>query len=315
MPRQWPPELVLGTVQLGLPYGAANSAGKPPRAAAVHLVRHALSAGISTFDTARAYGDSEEILGAALARCSARIVTKLSPLTELSSAANAEEVCAVVDRSVSQSMAALRHGRLDTVLLHRAEHLTSFGGVVWQRLVELQRDGTIGTLGVSVQSPEEAHTALDEAEVRHIQLPFNLLDWRWQEDGVIDRLHARPDVTVHLRSVFLQGLLASHDPALWPQVKNVNAHRMIEAIDELVAEFGRESAADLCLAFARGQDWADGVVIGMETEDQLRANLGLIEFRPLDAESCRRIAQRLPRAPVELLNPALWPKREQKHAA
>lgn len=315
MPRQRPPELVLGTVQLGLPYGAANRTGKPSRAAAVQLVRHALSAGISTFDTARAYGDSEEVLGAALAGTATRSVTKLSPLTELSSGATADEVCSAVDRSISQSMAALRHGRLDTVLLHRAEHLTAFGGAVWQRLVELQRDGTIGKLGVSVQSPEEVHLALDCADVRHIQLPFNLLDWRWQESGVADRLRARPDITVHLRSVFLQGLLVSHNPAIWPRIAGVNAREIIGAIDDLAAEFGRESAADLCLAYARRQDWADGIVIGMETEDQLRSNLGLFEFRPLDLESCRAIAERLPLAPVELLNPALWTKREQKHAA
>jgi aryl-alcohol dehydrogenase-like predicted oxidoreductase len=86
-------------------------------------------------------------------------------------------------------------------------------------------------------------------------------------------------------------------------------------IGALVAKFGRESAADLCLAHARAQDWADGVVIGMETEDQLHTNLGLFEFQPLSAESCRSIAQAMPRVPMELLNPALWPRREQKHAA
>jgi aryl-alcohol dehydrogenase-like predicted oxidoreductase len=166
-----------------------------------------------------------------------------------------------------------------------------------------------------VQSPEEAHIALDCADVRHIQIPFNLLDWRWQELGIVDRLRARANVTVHLRSVFLQGLLVSHNPAIWPQIPGVNAQQIIATIDDLVAEFGRESPADLCLAYARGQDWADGIVIGMETEVQLRTNLGLMEFSPLDPQSCRLIADRLPRVPEALLNPALWPKAEHKHAA
>ncbi|HEY4115177.1 MAG TPA: aldo/keto reductase [Rhizomicrobium sp.] len=315
MSDERPPELVLGTVQLGLPYGAANRSGKPSREAALRLVRQAVDAGVRSFDTARAYGDSEEILGAALAGRNVRLVTKLSPLSELAPTAKPDEVRAAVDRSTVLSMAALRHGRLDTLLLHRAEHLRAFGGGVWQRLVELHHDGTIGTLGVSVQSPEETHVALAHEQIRHIQMPFNLLDWRWHEAGVIDRLRARPDVTVHLRSIFLQGLLVSHDAAIWPPIGNVDARQIVQAIDDLASEFGRESAADFCLAYARGQDWADGVVIGMETEDQLRANLGLIEFRPLDPESCRMIAARLPRVPLPLLNPALWPQREQKHAA
>ena len=40
-------------------------------------------------------------------------------------------------------------------------------------------------LGVSVQSPQEALTALACSDVRHIQMPFNLLDWRWREAGAI----------------------------------------------------------------------------------------------------------------------------------
>ena len=47
-------------------------------------MHRAADAGITKFDTARAYGDSEERLGEALvARKSARTITKLSPLADL----------------------------------------------------------------------------------------------------------------------------------------------------------------------------------------------------------------------------------------
>ena len=67
MRSQRPAELVLGSVQLGLDYGAANRTGKPSHEAALRLVRRAAESGVKTFDTARAYGDSEERLGEALA--------------------------------------------------------------------------------------------------------------------------------------------------------------------------------------------------------------------------------------------------------
>ena len=70
-----------------------------------------------------------------------------------------------------------------------------------------------------------------------------------------------------------------------------------------------KGAADLCLAYARGQDWIDGVVVGMETEAQLDANLRLFVRPPLTAQECEAMAQRLPRVPEQLLNPALWPRR------
>jgi len=309
MPHGHPAELVLGSAQLGLPYGAANRIGRPLRTAAVGIVQQALASGVTTIDTARAYGDSENLLGEALHQRSMRTITKLSPLTELASDTSPRDVRDVVDRSISESMVALRRGRLDCVLLHRAQQLAAFDGAIWQRLLELQRDGTIGALGVSVQSVEEARKAIACDAVHHIQLPFNLLDWRWRESGVIDSMRSRSNLTVHVRSVFLQGILASSDPLVWPEVAGVDVMAMIHTVQTLARTLDRESAADLCLAFVRAQDWIDGVVVGMETEDQLRTNLRLFGAPPLSIEECEEIEHRILRVPIELLDPAQWPRR------
>jgi spore coat polysaccharide biosynthesis protein SpsF len=302
-------ELVLGSVQLGLAYGAANRTGKPSRAAAVRLVHRAADAGISKFDTARAYGDSEERLGEALrSRKTLRAITKLSPLGDLPRGASRETVRQAVDRSIADSLAALKRERLDCLLLHRAEHMTAFGGAVWERLIELLEDGTLMALGVSVQSPEEAIQALECPDVRHLQLPFNLLDWRWRESAARERIAARPNVTIHARSIFLQGLLASDDPNIWPRIDGVDAASLIAIVEAFVREFGRQSSADLCLAHARAQPWIDGVVIGMETEDQLETNLNLAIRPPLAPEECAELEARLPRVPPQLLDPAQWPR-------
>ncbi|HEX3674427.1 MAG TPA: aldo/keto reductase [Rhizomicrobium sp.] len=305
-----PAELVLGSVQLGLAYGAANRTGKPSRRAALRLVRRAAESGITKFDTARAYGDSEARLGEALeTRKAVRAITKLSPLSELGDGATREDVRAAVDASIASSMAALRRERIDCLLLHRAAHMTAFGGAIWERLTEKLEDGTVLSLGVSVQSPREALDALAHADVRHIQLAFNLLDWRWREAGVIDDILERPHVTIHARSVFLQGILAADDASVWPAIDGVNAGAVIRELSAIARDFGRESVADLCLAYARGQDWIDGVVVGMETEAQLDDNLRLFVRPPLAPEDCDEIAARVPRVPLQLLDPAQWPKR------
>jgi len=301
-------ELVLGSVQLGLAYGIANKTGKPSRGAALKLVRQAADAGVGQFDTARAYGDSEDRLGEALDGRAVRTITKLSPLTDLSARATRLEVRAAVDRSIAQSLAALRRNEIDCLLLHRAAHRTAFGGAIWERLLEHLADGSVRALGVSVQSPQEAHGALECAEVKHLQLPFNLLDWRWREAGVIGRLKTRADVTVHARSVFLQGLLAANEPAIWPRLEGVNPAVVLKLIAGLAEEFGRENAADLCLAYVRGQSFIDGVVIGLETQEQLDANLRLAAKRPLGGAECKLVEARIPRLNARLLDPAAWPK-------
>jgi aryl-alcohol dehydrogenase-like predicted oxidoreductase len=302
-----PAELVVGSVQLGLAYGAANRTGKPPREVALRLVRRAANAGVSTFDTARAYGEAEERLGAALAgRRAVRAITKLAPLGDLSPDACREAVCAAVDNSIADSCAALRRERLDCLLLHRASHMTDYSGAIWQRLQEHVADGKIAALGVSVQSPAQAHAALAEASVTHIQLPFNLLDWRWREAGVIAALEAHPTVTVHVRSVFLQGVLAANDASVWPRIAGVDAPALVAWLEESVRAFRRDSAADLALAYARGQSWVDGVVVGQETEAQLDENMRLYSRPRLPAEACALIEACAPRVPESLLDPAQW---------
>jgi len=302
-------ELVLGSVQLGLSYGAANKTGKPSRAAALRMVDRAVEAGIGQIDTARAYGDSENRLGDALrARHAVRTITKLSPLSDLAPEATRDSVRAAVDASISESLTALKKDRLDCLLLHRASHMTAFDGAIWERLVERLEDGTVLALGVSVQSPEEALIALEHSDVRHIQMPFNILDWRWREAGVIERIRAREHVTVHVRSVFLQGLLAAGEPEMWPRVRGLDAHAVVKTLQHLAKEFKRESVADLCVAYARGQDWVDGVVVGMETEEQLDANLRLFLKHPLSPADCAKIEKKVPRVPAQVLDPAQWPR-------
>ena len=299
----------MGSVQLGLAYGAANRTGKPSREAALRLVGHAIDGGISQFDTARAYGDSEDRLGEALAhRKAVRAITKLSPLSNLAPDASRDDVRAAVDASIQESLSALRRDRLDCLLLHRAEHMRAFGGAIWNRLIEHLEDGTVLSLGVSVQTPLEALTALVCPDVVHLQLPFNLLDWRWRKAGFKTCLASRSGVTIHARSTFLQGILASSDAAVWPRVEGVYPQALINIIASLAHQLGRESAADLCLAYARGQDWIDGVVVGLETEDQLDDNLRLFVKRPLTAEECAFVESRIPHLPIALLNPASWPK-------
>ena len=302
-----PAELVVGSVQLGLAYGAANRTGKPAREVALRLARRAANAGVSTFDTARAYGEAEERLGAALAgRREVRTITKLSPLGDLSPDASREAVRAAVDKSIAESCAALRRERLDCLLLHRASHMTDYGGAIWQRLREHLADGKIAALGVSVQSPKEAHAALAEPGVTHIQLPFNLLDWRWREAGVIATLEGHPNVTVHARSVFLQGVLAANDASVWPRIAGVDVPALVGWLEDTARAFGRDSAADLALAYARGQSWIDGVVVGQETEAQLDENMRLYSLPPLPAEDCAIIEANAPRVPERLLDPAQW---------
>jgi aryl-alcohol dehydrogenase-like predicted oxidoreductase len=179
---------------------------------------------------------------------------------------------------------------------------------VWKRLEHHLAKGTVSKLGVSVQSPQEALVALQHGKVGHLQLPFNVLDWRWHQADAIAAIRSRPGVKVHARSVFLQGVLAAVDPSVWPRIEEVDAPALIAWLSACACKFGRQNVADLCLAYVRGQDWVDGIVIGMETEEQLESNLALVARAALTPADCAVLEASRPRVPERLLDPAQWPR-------
>lgn len=301
-------EFVLGTVQLGLPYGVTNQIGMPSHDEAVKLIHRAIDLGVSTFDTARSYGTSEERVGDALTGdYMGHIITKLDPLEGMTDSTPISTVRRAVNSSVRLSCLALARDRIPTLTLHRAKHLTACNGTIWREVNKLRNAGKIGEIGVSVQSPEEAIQALSHPEVRQIQLPFNVLDWRWQNSEVPKKLRLRPDIRVHARGAFLQGLLLTDDLELWPVIEGLDPGFVRERLLQAVQDCNRENVLDLCLAFVQSQDWIDGIVVGAESEDQLQTNVDFFRTEPLSPEQCDMVTSILPTVPEALLNPALWP--------
>jgi spore coat polysaccharide biosynthesis protein SpsF len=309
-------ELTLGTAQLGMEYGIANHSGQPSRSLAIRMVREAIAHGVTALDTARGYGEAEEVVGEALSgawRSRLEVITKLDPLASLRHDSEVGAVRAAVDDSVQRSCAALKTAKLATLLLHRPHHHHAWGGAVWRRLLELRDEGTIRALGASVYEPREALELLQHPAIEHLQIPMNVLDWRWKASGVDRVLAARPDVVVHARSALLQGLLVS-PAACWPAAAEYDGTVCLRRLRALATEFGRESVADLCLAYVRSQPWITSVVVGCETLDQVNENLRLFCQPKLTAEQCAELESSLPRATESLLNPSQWKQVHERSA-
>ena len=306
-------QFTLGTAQLGFDYGIMNQTGKPSRHEAIKMIQRGIAHGITTLDTARGYGDAEEVVGVSLSgawRSRVEVITKLDPLTSLNNASSVAEVLESVDRSIAMSCQSLGVDRLSTVLLHGWPHHDSWGGAVWRRLSELRAEGKIGCLGVSVYEPGEAIAALEDPLIQHLQLPMNVLDWRWKAAALDCALMDRPDVIVHARSALLQGILA-HAADRWPPISNVDTARIANQVARLAKEFARKSVADLCIAFVRSQLWITSVIIGCETLSQLDENLDLFRTPMLTQDQCEQVEQSLSGAPEALLNPTKWNTHER----
>ena len=309
-------KLVVGTAQFGLDYGIANTSGQSTAEECQTILSKAIANGASWIDTAHAYGNSEISVGRALhaqglqSRCN--LVTKLSPLVDCPADASAATLSAFVDASVYASIHALQTPALPVLLLHRASHLDDWEGMAWKRLRQIKADGLIQRLGVSVQTPEELRRALQEPDVSFIQLPFNLLDWRWDSaQTLVNQAKASRQLTIHARSALLQGLLLSSSSNHWQQAHCPQPDSVLTWLSRQVCAANRASVADLALAWVRSQEWIDGVVVGMERLEQLDDNLRHFDTPLLSNTEKQAISKSRPRLDEKTLNPAFWKARSR----
>lgn len=303
-------KLVLGTAQLGLDYGITNAYGKPDQTTAEKIVKTAIVNGAKFIDTARAYGDSENVLGAILSTGwtgRSNVITKLSPLIDETLIDISNSIEYSVDSSVYQSCKALRTESIDALLLHRASQMTIFGGKIWSRLLFHRQQGLIRSLGVSVQSPEELENILSIQEVEVIQLPYNVLDWRW--DSIISKVieeKKKRNLTIHIRSTLLQGLLTSQNQDKWRKAHVENAESIIDWLKINQKLIGAKSIAEFCLRFVNSLNWVDGIVVGVETIEQLLENINFICLPEICSSQLEVILKSRPILEQKTLNPASW---------
>jgi len=300
--------ITLGTAQLGMNYGRANVIGMPSESDAINIIKTGILYGIKQIDTARAYKNSEKIIGQALCdglNTNVDVITKLD-LPQNSLMSDDFGLESAVEISVLKSCRNLRLDKLPVLLLHDWQHYNFRGGLVWKKIVSLKNENVIKTLGVSVYNPDEAIAALQDYEIKILQIPFNILDWRWRTAEFLNTLNKRPDVEVHVRSALLQGVLCA-PLAYWPAIKKFDSLACLARLNKFVKDFKRLNIADLCFAYLHSKPWVSTVVVGIETLEQLKINIGLFQQPSLTMEQSNLLELSFEDIPCELLNPSLWP--------
>ena len=286
-------QLAIGSAQFGLAYGIANRNGKTALREVGRILGVARSAGVDTIDTAVAYGDSETALGD-IGLQGWHVVSKIPAIPP-----GQADVAEWVLRSVRSSLKRLRTDKLAGLLLHRPGDLVGAAGEeLLCGLMRVKAEGLAEKIGVSVYGPDEIVSAKKWFLPDLVQIPFNPVDQRAVRSGAISEL-CREGVEVHIRSVFLQGLL------LMPAGTRPVFFDRWSGIWELWNRWLSENSLtplQVCLRFALQQHGISRVVIGVESAEQLEEVLaaadGVLPVLPEEVQCSED----------ELVNPSLWQK-------
>lgn len=253
-------KLALGTAQFGADYGIASASGKPRIADVKKILSLACRSGIDTLDTAPAYGNSEEVLGK-VGVADWRIVTKI-PRFNIPT----PTIHSWVFNYVQNSLEMLDVDNIFGLLLHDASALLKpDGSELVQALLEVKRAGLVDNIGYSIYSPEDLPSLLNVLHPDLIQAPLNIFDQRIKRTGWLRRL-ASEGIEVHVRSIFLQGLLLmerNSRPSYFGEWAN-----LFDIWDRLIDRSGVSRTA-ACIGFINQHPDISQAIVGIDNINQL----------------------------------------------
>lgn len=298
--------LALGTVELGLAYGIPlpGESGRPADSEGVRIVHAALDRGVNFIDTARAYGESERVLGLALADRREPVVLASKVATQRSdgSTPTGNELRRAMCASLDESLRQLGTDWLDIWQIHNVDTaLLAQAETVAEVFATARRAGKVRWTGGSFYGAALPLAALESDIFDVMQVTYSVLDQR-----VADRFFAAAqarNVGVVVRSVLLKGALTERGDFLPDHLEALRARS--RAFRQAVGEAAIGCVpAQAALAFALAQPAIHAVLVGVrsvaEVSDAVQA--ATLELPPTLVERLRTL-----RLDDEgLLNPGTW---------
>ncbi|HEY0668117.1 MAG TPA: aldo/keto reductase [Sphingobacteriaceae bacterium] len=273
-------EIAFGGVEIGIPYGIGVH-GKEDmlsRDQAVDLLHEALDKGITFFDTARLYGDSESIMGEAFHDRRDKVVlsTKCKHFRDSSGAIlHYTLLKKTIEESLEESLRLLRTDYVDLFMLHQGDLEILNNDEVKEIFTGLKSSGKIRSVGASTYAAEETKRAIEKGwEV--IQCPFNLMDQRQQQNF---QLATETGVGIVIRSVLMKGLLSDKGRGLHHALQDVENH--IKKYQELLKDDIQEIST-LATKFALSFKEVSSVLVGIDRSEYLDKALSAVSGKLLN---------------------------------
>ena len=201
-------KISLGTAQLGTKYGISNVSSNGMKLGDFKkIIKYSLKNKINIIDTANAYFNSEKKIGKIVKKLNCqkqlKIITKLHNLRNIPSKQIEKEIINKCKKSIKK----LKIKKLYAVLIHDIRDLKSTKSkMIFNSFLKLKKIGLVQKIGFSSYEINDLNKYIVKYKFDIIQFPFNIFDQRILKKKTQMILKKRK-IEVHIRSIFLQGLL------------------------------------------------------------------------------------------------------------
>ena len=265
-------KLGLGSGQFGLDQ-QAGARGRPRDVEARDILSIAARSGMGFMEVGRHAPSAEITLG--------QIMPKPHPFKLTVTTVRPDRGPDLAEAEIRAQLARLGVASVDAILAPSATDLFSaHGPELWDRLRKLRDEGLCKKIGVSVYASDDPIGLARRFKPDVIQAPASLLDQRLLIDGTLAEL-AGMGIEVHLRSIFLNGLLFL-PPDRAPHHLQAAASRISRA-RRLIAE-GRSDPLQAALGFALSRPEASAVLVGVASAAEMSAVVAAAMSPPPDLD-------------------------------
>ncbi len=314
-------EISLGTWQVGGKWGS-----KFDHSLAQSIIREAIDNGVSFIDTADVYsdGESEIAVGKAVRESGAaiRVATKCG--RHINPHVNKGYTPEVLRSYVEGSLKRLGTECIDLIQLHCPPTEVYYRPEIFGEFEKLKEEGKILNLGVSVEKVEEAIKAIEFDNVTTVQIIYNIFRQRPREKffGMAMEKNVGLIIRIPLASGLLSGKFGPDTRFAPGDHRFFNRSGMFFDKGETFAgvpyEAGLKAVSGLKELFPENTPLAhvalnwilmceevSCIIPGSSSPDQVRSNLGALEFRGFTKEQTRAISA-IYEADIKPLVHQLW---------
>jgi aryl-alcohol dehydrogenase-like predicted oxidoreductase len=266
-------KLGLSASQFGLDQ-PAGPRGRSPQAEAKEILSLAARARLGVLDVGHVFAHSEQTLG--------DLMPRPQPFRLCITAGRADRGPEFVEAEARASLRRLGVERAYAIIVDAPSDLfTPQGAAAWRRLQTLRDQGLFERLGISAHATDDPVGLARHFHPDLIQAPASLLDQRLLADGSLAKIAAM-NIEVHLRSIFLNGLLF-----LPPDRASASLHGQavskLSRVRRMIAE-GRSDPLQAALGFALSRNEGASVLVGVTSAAELSAVIAAAASPPPDLD-------------------------------
>jgi aryl-alcohol dehydrogenase-like predicted oxidoreductase len=157
-------------------------------------------------------------------------------------------------------------------------------------LLKLRARGLVERVGCSTTTASATRTIIGSGLAEAVQFPASVLDRRFSRPEIAGAARSS-GMEVFARSVYLQGLV------LLPDATTPEDLRRVIPARRRIAELARDAGiplAELALRYVLGLRDPTSILVGVDSVDQMRANLALFAKGPLPPDLMRAVVATAP---------------------